>query len=71
MNTYDGAEIVNIGTGEDLTIRELTEMVALTVGYQGEIRWDPTKPDGTPASSSTSHACTPSAGGTGTRCTRV
>ena len=48
MQNYSGNDFVNIGTGEDLTIRELTEMVALTVGYKGEIRWDPTKPDGTP-----------------------
>jgi len=48
MRHYSGNDIVNIGTGEDLTIRELTEMVALTVGYQGEIRWDPARPDGTP-----------------------
>jgi len=48
MQTYSGNDFVNIGTGEDITIRELTEMVALTVGYQGEIVWDHTKPDGTP-----------------------
>jgi GDP-L-fucose synthase len=48
MRTYSGNDIVNIGTGEDITIRELTEMVALAVGYTGEIRWDPTQPDGTP-----------------------
>jgi GDP-L-fucose synthase len=48
MQTYSGNDFVNIGTGEDITIRELTEMVALTVGYTGEIRWDATKPDGTP-----------------------
>ena len=40
--------IINIGTGEDITIRELTQAVAEVVGYQGEIRWDTTKPDGTP-----------------------
>ncbi|MDB4285588.1 GDP-L-fucose synthase [bacterium] len=48
MKTYEGSEIVNIGTGEDITIRELTEQVAEAVGYKGEIRWDTTKPDGTP-----------------------
>lgn len=48
METYDGSEIVNIGCGEDMTIRELTELVARTVGYKGEIRWDASKPDGTP-----------------------
>jgi GDP-L-fucose synthase len=40
--------IINIGTGQDITIRELTTMVAEVVGYQGEIRWDTTKPDGMP-----------------------
>jgi GDP-L-fucose synthase len=49
MNTYDGHRgIVNIGTGEDLTIREITALVAETVGYRGDVRWDATKPDGTP-----------------------
>ena len=40
--------IINIGTGQDITIRELTDLIAETVGYTGEIRWDTTKPDGTP-----------------------
>lgn len=40
--------IINIGTGEDITIRELTSLVAEVTGYHGEIRWDATKPDGTP-----------------------
>jgi len=44
----DLGEIINIGTGEDISIRELTERVADTVGYKGEIRWDTSKPDGTP-----------------------
>ncbi|GAB2795924.1 GDP-L-fucose synthase [Rhabdobacter roseus] len=48
MEHYNGRELVNIGTGEDLSIRELTELVAQTVGYDGEIRWDTSKPDGTP-----------------------
>ena len=39
---------VNVGTGVDVTIRELTETVATAVGYDGKIRWDPTKPDGAP-----------------------
>jgi len=42
------ASFINIGTGQDITIRELTTMVAEVVGYQGEIRWDITKPDGMP-----------------------
>ncbi|GGH56157.1 GDP-L-fucose synthase [Dyadobacter endophyticus] len=48
MLNYDGRELVNIGTGEDLSIKDLTELVAQTVDFQGEIRWDTTKPDGTP-----------------------
>lgn len=48
MNNYDGDEPVNIGTGEDLTIKELTQLVKEVVGYEGEIRFDTTKPDGTP-----------------------
>jgi GDP-L-fucose synthase len=48
MQRHSGNDFVNIGTGEDLTIRELTEMVALAVGYPGEIRWDATRPDGPP-----------------------
>lgn len=39
---------INVGTGKDVTIRELTEAVAATIGYQGKIIWDVTKPDGTP-----------------------
>ncbi len=39
---------INVGTGSDVTIRELTEIVAATVGYRGRITWDATKPDGTP-----------------------
>ena len=48
MNTYSGNETVNLGTGKELTIKELTELVAKVIGYEGEILWDPTKPDGTP-----------------------
>lgn len=48
MNTYSGNETVNLGTGKELTIRELTELVAKVVDYTGEIKWDPSKPDGTP-----------------------
>ena len=39
---------LNVGTGRDLTIRELAELVAKAVGFRGEIHWDPSKPDGTP-----------------------
>ena len=48
MNHYSGDETVNVGTGKELTIRELTEIVARVVGFQGEIKWDADKPDGTP-----------------------
>ncbi len=48
MNTYSGNETVNVGTGKELSIKELTELVAKVVGYQGEVKWDTTKPDGTP-----------------------
>jgi len=40
--------MINIGTGEDITIRELTDLIAEAVGYMGEIRWDASKPDGMP-----------------------
>lgn len=48
LDRYDGDEPVNIGCGEDLTIRELAETVAEVTGYQGRIAWDTSKPDGTP-----------------------
>ena len=48
MNNYYGNETVNAGTGKEVTIKQLTEMVAKVVGYEGEIRWDTTRPDGTP-----------------------
>ena len=48
MNHYSGNETVNIGTGKELTIRELAALIANTVGYTGEIIWDTNKPDGTP-----------------------
>jgi len=48
MNNYSGNETVNAGTGKELTIKELTEMVAKVIGYEGEILWDPSKPNGTP-----------------------
>jgi GDP-L-fucose synthase len=41
-------QFLNVGTGVDLTIRELAEAVAEATGFQGEIRWDASKPDGTP-----------------------
>jgi len=48
LQNYDGEPIVNIGWGEDVTIRELAEMVMSAIGYTGELAFDPTKPDGTP-----------------------
>ena len=48
MNNYEGNETVNIGTGKELTIKQLTELVAKIIGYNGEIRWDETRPNGTP-----------------------
>lgn len=48
MNHYSGNETVNAGTGKELTIRALTELVAKVVGYEGEIRWDARYPNGTP-----------------------
>lgn len=48
MNNYSGNETVNLGTGKELTIKELTELVAKVIGYTGAIKWDSSKPDGTP-----------------------
>ncbi len=48
MNHYSGDETVNAGTGKELSIKELAEIVARIIGYEGEIRWDASKPNGTP-----------------------
>jgi len=48
LENYNGDIPLNIGFGEDVSIRELTELVAEVVGYKGAIGWDTTKPDGTP-----------------------
>jgi GDP-L-fucose synthase len=48
MNTYNESGIINIGTGEDLSIKELAERIQDVVGYEGVINWDTSKPDGTP-----------------------
>ena len=45
---YDGAEPVNLGVGREITIRDLVELIARLTGFEGEIRWDATKPDGQP-----------------------
>jgi GDP-L-fucose synthase len=48
LEHYDGPEQVNVGSGTDVTIKELADTVADVVGYVGETHWDATKPDGTP-----------------------
>jgi GDP-L-fucose synthase len=48
LEHYDGPDQVNVGTGSDITIKEIASMVADTVGFAGETNWDPSKPDGTP-----------------------
>ncbi|WP_345246734.1 GDP-L-fucose synthase [Nibrella saemangeumensis] len=48
MKNYNDAPFVNIGTGEDTTIQELAEQIKETVGFEGELRWNTDKPDGTP-----------------------
>ena len=46
METYDGRDALNVGTGEDLTIAELADLVARVTGYSGRVRFDPSRPDG-------------------------
>lgn len=48
MNNYSGSETVNAGTGKELTIKDLTGLVAKVVGYTGSIKWDTSRPNGTP-----------------------
>ncbi len=48
MDNYDGSEIVNIGTGEDITIKDLALLIKDIVGFEGEVLFDESKPDGTP-----------------------
>ena len=48
MEHYDGNEMINIGTGKDISIRELSEMIREIVGFKGSLRYDASKPDGTP-----------------------
>jgi GDP-L-fucose synthase len=45
---YDGPEPINVGAASEITIRELTELIARLTGFEGELTWDPTKPDGQP-----------------------
>jgi GDP-L-fucose synthase len=48
VEKYDDVETINIGTGRDLSINEISEIVKEVVGFQGEVIWDESKPDGTP-----------------------
>jgi GDP-L-fucose synthase len=48
LEKYDSPEIINVGCGEDISIRELAEIICDVVGFDGELAWDTTKPDGTP-----------------------
>ncbi|MDD5050833.1 MAG: GDP-L-fucose synthase [Candidatus Pacebacteria bacterium] len=48
MDVYDGKEAINIGTGEDIRIEELAELIKKEVGFKGDIKWDESIPDGTP-----------------------
>jgi GDP-L-fucose synthase len=48
MNYYDESDFINIGTGKDSSIRELAEIVANVVGFEEKLRFDTSKPDGTP-----------------------
>jgi len=48
LEKYDSPEIINVGCGEDILIRDLAELICDIVGFDGELAWDATKPDGTP-----------------------
>ena len=48
LEKYDSPEIINVGCGEDISIRQLAELICDVVGFKGELAWDTTKPDGTP-----------------------
>jgi GDP-L-fucose synthase len=48
LEQYDDAKIINVGCGEDISIRELAELICDVVGFQGDLTWDTTQPDGTP-----------------------
>jgi len=47
MESYDDSEIINVGTGKDMTIKELVKLVSNIIGYNGEVHWDTSKPNGT------------------------
>ncbi|HEY6112390.1 MAG TPA: NAD-dependent epimerase/dehydratase family protein, partial [Chthoniobacterales bacterium] len=48
LEKYDSPEIINVGCGEDISIRELAEIICDVIGFDGELTWDTSKPDGTP-----------------------
>ena len=48
MISYNDSEIINVGTGEDVSIKELTKLISIIVGYDGAVLWDDSKPNGTP-----------------------
>ena len=48
LEKYDSSEIINVGCGEEISIRELAELICEVVGFDGDLAWDVTKPDGTP-----------------------
>ena len=48
LEQYDSSEIINVGCGEDISIRELAQLICDVVGFRGELKWDGSKPDGTP-----------------------
>jgi GDP-L-fucose synthase len=48
LEKYDSPEIINVGCGEDISIRDLAELICDVVGFDGDLTWDATKPDGTP-----------------------
>lgn len=47
MQSYDDSEIINVGTGKDMTIKEVVKLVSNIIGYNGEVHWDTSKPNGT------------------------
>jgi GDP-L-fucose synthase len=48
MNSYNERQFINIGTGEEVSIKQLAEMIKTTTGFEGQIKFDSSKPDGTP-----------------------
>jgi len=48
MERYESDQLINVGVGEDVTIRELAELIRGIIGYSGEVQWNSAMPDGTP-----------------------